>query len=149
MSPRWANDAAVEQTLSHPIDFDAPWRKATVLIGALAAVELVMLVLLAGALLAKPTVEGATGKKAVAAKKSQTPAKKTAVVNSTPAPAEPAQQPRRKVSVLVLNGNGVQGAAAAYASRVDRKGYKIGGVGERPDDRLHPNARHVPPRFRG
>ena len=39
---------------------------------------------------------------------------------------------RTKVTVLVLNGNGRQGAAAATASRVSRRGYKIGGVANAP-----------------
>ena len=34
--------------------------------------------------------------------------------------------------VLVLNGNGRQGAAAAAASRVSHRGYRIGGVANAP-----------------
>ena len=44
----------------------------------------------------------------------------------------PAELPRRKVRVVVLNGNGRQGAAAAAASRVSRRGYRIGVVGNAP-----------------
>jgi hypothetical protein len=36
------------------------------------------------------------------------------------------------VKVVVLNGNGRQGAAAAAASRVSRKGYRIGLVTNAP-----------------
>ena len=36
------------------------------------------------------------------------------------------------MSVTVLNGNGVSGAAAAEASRVRARGYKIGVVGNAP-----------------
>ena len=39
---------------------------------------------------------------------------------------------RTKVSVLVLNGNGRQGAAAAAASRVSRRGYRIRAVANAP-----------------
>ncbi len=46
--------------------------------------------------------------------------------------AAAAELPRRKVSVLVLNGNGRQGAAAATASRVSGRGYRIGGVANAP-----------------
>jgi hypothetical protein len=43
-----------------------------------------------------------------------------------------AELPRRKVEVVVLNGNGRRGAAAATASRVHRKGYRIGFVANAP-----------------
>ena len=36
------------------------------------------------------------------------------------------------MKVVVLNGNGRQGAAAATASRVSRRGYRIGVVGNAP-----------------
>ena len=44
----------------------------------------------------------------------------------------PVDLPRRNVKVVVLNGNGRQGAAAAAASRVSRRGYRIGVVGNAP-----------------
>ena len=40
--------------------------------------------------------------------------------------------PRRKVKVVVLNGNGRTGAAAAAASRVSHRGYRLGVVGNAP-----------------
>lgn len=113
------------------VDLTETWRRATIVIGALAAVELVMLVLLAGALLAKPTVEGATGKKPAAAK-AATKKTTTPAVKPKPVPVAAAERPRSKVSVLVLNGNGVQGAAAALAQRVTGKGYRVGGVANAP-----------------
>jgi hypothetical protein len=39
-----------------------------------------------------------------------------------------AELPRRRVAVMVLNGNGVTGAAAAAARKVSRRGYRIGTV---------------------
>ena len=39
---------------------------------------------------------------------------------------------RRKMTVLVLNGNGRQGAAASTAARVSHHGYRIGGVANAP-----------------
>ena len=104
-----------------------PWRTATLVVAGIAAVELVLLVMIGGALLAKP--EPAARKasaQAVAAKHATKP---------TPAPAAkavPAELPRRKVMVVVLNGNGRQGAAAVAASRVQRKGYRIGLVANAP-----------------
>jgi hypothetical protein len=55
------------------------------------------------------------------------------------APATPSKKPkigssaarlvRSDTSVLVLNGNGVSGAAHDAASRVQARGYSVGGVG--------------------
>ncbi|HLF68051.1 MAG TPA: LytR C-terminal domain-containing protein, partial [Gaiellaceae bacterium] len=39
-----------------------------------------------------------------------------------------AKRPRSRTVVLVLNGNGRSGAAASAASRVQSRGYRIGGV---------------------
>ena len=123
--------------MDHPIRLDhvelavRPWRTATLVVAAVAAVELVLLVMIGGALLAKPDAAGhkrSTASKAVATKD----------VTKTPATARPAKThsaaelPRRKVKVVVLNGNGRQGAAAAAASRVSRKGCRIGLVANTP-----------------
>jgi len=126
--------------VDHPLRLDhadlavRPWRTATLVVAGIAALELVLLVMLGGALLAKPeqaTARKATAAKAVAAKHGKTPA--SAVVKAAkPEKAAPAQLPRRKVTVLVLNGNGRQGAAAAAASRVSGKGYRIGVVANAP-----------------
>ena len=118
--------------MDHPIQLDRvelavrPWRTAT-LVAAVAAVELVLLVMIGGALLAKP--EPAARKAAPKA----APAKKAAKAALPRAvKAAPAELPRRKVRVVVLNGNGRQGAAAAAATRVKRKGYRVGLVANAP-----------------
>jgi hypothetical protein len=49
-----------------------------------------------------------------------------------PASAVVAKRPRSKTVVLVLNGNGRTGAAAAAASRVQNRGYKVGKVTNAP-----------------
>jgi hypothetical protein len=122
--------------VDHPIRLDRvelavrPWRTATVLIAAVAAVELVLLVVVGGALLAKPEASPrATAAKAKAHSTSATTSKPATKPRRTVAPAE---LPRRKVRVVVLNGNGRQGAAAAAASRVSGRGYKLGVVGNAP-----------------
>ena len=117
--------------MDHPLRLDRvelavrPWRTATVLIAAVAAIELVLLIVIGGALLAKPDPVGhraAAKAPAVTAKKHVAPAARVA----------PAELPRRKVRVVVLNGNGRQGAAAAAASRVSGRGYRVGTVGNAP-----------------
>jgi hypothetical protein len=107
-----------------------PWRTATLVVAAVAAVELVLLVVIGGALLARsePTAPAAKPQaaKAVAAKTSTS---KAATRRDVAAQAE---LPRRKVKVVVLNGNGRTGAAASAASRVSHRGYRLGVVGNAP-----------------
>jgi hypothetical protein len=40
--------------------------------------------------------------------------------------------PRGSISVTILNGNGIAGAAATEASRVRARGYLVGEVGNAP-----------------
>jgi hypothetical protein len=124
--------------VDHPVHLDQielavrPWRAAALVVAAIAAVELVLLVMVGGALLAKPTTASTSWTAA--------PAKAAAVKRATkprPAPAKPktaavAQLPRRKVTVVVLNGNGRRGAAATAASRVSTRGYRVGLVANAP-----------------
>lgn len=126
--------------MDHPLRLDhadlavRPWRTATLVVAGIAALELVLLVMLGGALLAKPEPAGArkaTASKAVAARQATKPTPTPAKAAKTDE-AAPAQLPRRKVTVFVLNGNGRQGAAAAAASRVSGKGYRIGLVANAP-----------------
>jgi len=127
--------------VDHPLRLDhaelavRPWRTATLVVAGIAALELVLLVMLGGALLAKPehaTARKATASKAVAAKHTTKKPATAAAKATKPEKAAPAQLPRRKVTVLVLNGNGRQGAAASAASRVSGKGYRIGLVANAP-----------------
>jgi LytR cell envelope-related transcriptional attenuator len=95
------------------------WRKLTIVLGAIAAVE-ALVILVVAVVLIVPRVSnhlakadsvvppGATGP--------HTPAGR--------AKLSPAQTP-----VMVLNGNGQSGAAAASATKVRRLGYKLGLVG--------------------
>ena len=124
--------------MDHPIRLDhvelavRPWRTATLVVAGVAAVELVLLVMIGGALVAKP--HATAHKRSTASKPVSTKsAAKPAAAGPTKARAVAAAElPRRKVKVVVLNGNGRQGAAAAAASRVSRKGYRIGLVANAP-----------------
>jgi len=125
--------------VDHPIRLDRaelavrPWRTATLVVAAIAAVELVLLVMLSGALLAKPTPRTHSSASKAAVKRTATAAT-TAKKRSqqTVASVAVAELPRRKVTVVVLNGNGRQGAAAVAADRVHRRGYRIGLVANAP-----------------
>jgi hypothetical protein len=108
---------------SQPAPF--PWRTAALVAAAVAAVELIVLVVVAGGSLlptsgtSKPAAQ--TKAPAKAAKHSTTATKTTA-----------ASLPRRKVSIVILNGNGRDGAASSAAARVQRRGYRIKLVGNAP-----------------
>ena len=108
----------VEHALRSPSSH--PWRTIAVIVAGIATLELLALVVTATALVAKPVAKHA---RAAAAKHASTP---TAKVPVRPLLA------RRLVTITVLNGNGVAGAAADAASRVRARGYKIRKVGNAP-----------------
>jgi hypothetical protein len=98
---------------------DRDWRKLTIVLGAIAALEAIVILVVAVVLIvprvshhlraADSTIpKGATGP--------HTPAGRAKLA--------PAQTP-----VMVLNGNGRSGAAATSAREVRRMGYKLGLVG--------------------
>jgi hypothetical protein len=111
-----------------------PWRTAAIVAAAVAAVELVLLVVVGGALIAKPATVAHKSKQSAkaAATRHVTKVSHPAPVKIQRAPVAAARLPRARVSVLVLNGNGRQGAAAATAARVSHRGYRIGGVANAP-----------------
>jgi hypothetical protein len=106
----------VEQVLPNPSGHS--WRTIAVVAAGIAALELIGLIAVATTLLAKPVAHAARAE----VQKPAAPQK---------APVRPLP-PRGAVSVTVLNGNGVAGAAAAMASRVRGRGYVIGQVGNAP-----------------
>lgn len=109
-----------------------PWRTATLVASLIAAVELVLLIGLGVLVLAKP-VSHALHRHATsvaAAEKTTKAAAKAPVVHRTVAAV--AHLPRAKTGVLVLNGNGRQGAAAEESSRLHGLGYPVTGAGNAP-----------------
>jgi LytR cell envelope-related transcriptional attenuator len=104
-------------------DLIRPWRRATIAVSAVAAVELLLLTIVGIALFGKPLLHHFQSSAGSAA----TPPTRTA----KPAPAK-ALLPRSEVMVMVLNGNGQSGAAHAAADRVQAKGYLLGDVGNAP-----------------
>lgn len=107
------------------------WRTTAYAAGAVAAVELLLLVLIGGGKLAGYVSDRVQ----LAAKESMlvAPARTAAPKRKQgPAAAAVAKLPRSRTVVLVLNGNGRTGAAAAAASRVRSRGYRIGEVTNAP-----------------
>lgn len=103
-----------------------PWRTATIVVGAIAAVELVVLALVGGARvshLVRPLLHPHTA----VAKAAAEPRRTAAHVAPLKLPAVPSHPllPRSRVSVLVLNGNGVTGAASTEAARLQSLGYAV------------------------
>jgi hypothetical protein len=103
-----------------------PWRTATLVASAVAAVELVLILVLGVALLGKPLsekVRSAAQQRSTGITVAPAAKKKPKIGSSVPRLA------RDETTVLVLNGNGVTGAAHEAAARVQSRGYAIGHVG--------------------
>jgi hypothetical protein len=118
----------VDHPLTAPDALIRPWRTAALVAVGIAAVELLLLLVIGGGALVgavSDRVERAATKRAIT---TPSPSKRTAPNTA----AVSAKMPRTKVRVLVLNGNGRQGAAAVAAARVQRRGYRLGGVGNAP-----------------
>ena len=102
---------------AQPIPESFPWRIATFAVAAIAAAELIALVCIGAVHLAPKHAQAAAVTHSV---RKAAPKPKAPVVPSHPLRA------RSSVRVLVLNGNGVQGAAGTEASRLRLDGYRIG-----------------------
>lgn len=104
----------------------SPWRTATLVATAVAALELVLLLVLGIAFLAEPVssqVRQAAEQQVLEPVRPKRPAA---------FPTGKARLTRAETSVTVLNGNGRAGAAAESAEAVRRFGYAIGTVGNAP-----------------
>lgn len=106
-----------------------PWRTATLVASAVAAVELIVIVG-AGVTLFGKTIAKHVERAAVAHVYAPAPQRTT----GTPlnAPAGPASLPRSQTVVTVLNGGAVSGAAGTQAQGVRALGYMVGQVGNAP-----------------
>jgi LytR cell envelope-related transcriptional attenuator len=101
---------------------DARWRTATIAMSLVAAIEFVGLAVLGVALLGNPLASHLEARAAAAAA--------PRVRSASPLPkASQAKLPRSQTSVIVLNGSGRTGAAAAAAQVVRRRGYVVSSVG--------------------
>ena len=101
------------------LDTDRPWRTLTLVATAVATIEFVIIF---SVFIAKPLVariKDAAVAHATAAEVASIP---------KPPPIGTPKLSRSQTSVLVLNGNGHTGAAAAEAETVRGRGYLVGGV---------------------
>jgi hypothetical protein len=115
----------VDAPLLSPHELIRPWRRATLVATAVAALELVLLIGTAGVLLAKPLarkVQHRAEAKAFSPVKTKLPIPKTVAVGMP-------RLARQETGVFVLNGNGRAGAAAAAAHKLQGIGYVVSGTG--------------------
>jgi hypothetical protein len=117
----------VEAPLVSPQELVRPWRRATLVVSTVAALELVLLLGAGVLLLAKP-ISRAVKRHAEATafpapKKPEPAARLTASAKVVP------KLRRDQTSVIVFNGNGRSGAAANAAARLHALGYVIAGTG--------------------
>jgi hypothetical protein len=107
-----------------------PWRTATLVAITIAGIELVLLVVAGIVLLGKslaPQVHAAAKRQAL--KPAPAVVHKGAAAKPVHRARTPAELTRGKTKVIVLNGNGIQGAAAEAASLVTARGYMVKEVG--------------------
>jgi len=110
--------------MEHAHDLIRPWRRATIAVSAVAALELLALTIIAMVVFGNPLLSHFSDSAASAA----TPPKRSVAPPATTKPT----LPRNEISVMVLNGNGEAGAAHAAADRVQAHGYRLGDVGNAP-----------------
>ncbi len=116
-------------------DLTQPWRTRTMVVSAIAVVELVALVAVGVVFLGKGWFQSERASAVRTATHHHTaPAATTHATTPPPAqthPAAPAKPllPRARTTVLVLNGNGVSGAAGAEARLLRAHGYPVASVG--------------------
>lgn len=112
--------------MDHPLTaFDTvrPWRTATLIAVAVAAIELVLLVIVGGTLFARHATTHATLARLHAARPAVAHRHVTVRKHTT------VHLARHQVGVLVLNGNGRHGSASSAAARVRSHGYPVRAVG--------------------
>ena len=128
--------------MDHPVEYEPlqPWRAAALIATAVAAVELFILLLI-GFVLGAKAFSHKTETATVAAIKREAP-KAVQTQASDPKPAdtkspqqkkeEPKLAPRGRTSVVVLNGNGIPGAAAVNADKAHSMHYIVTATGNAP-----------------
>lgn len=128
--------------MDHPTHLTQdPWRATALVASGIAALELLLILVLAAVLFVGPMTadERPAAPAAAAEPKAEAPAKEPAgktdaKAGATAAAAAPAapKLARNATSVIILNGNGSTGAASEKADLVRTKGYLIAGTANAP-----------------
>ena len=120
----------MDHPLPAPDALVRPWRNAAYIAGAIALVELLLLVVIGGGQLAHAVSHRVQRAATNQAATSATPATRHAATKT--AQVARARLSRSHTKVLVLNGNGRTGAAGTAATRIRHRGYQISGVSNAP-----------------
>ena len=107
----------------HQLELVRPWRTATLVAAGIAAVELALLIVAGLILVGRSIAPHAHSAAATAAVRHAAAAPKPHLAPLV------AHLPRSKVGVIILNGNGIHGAAASAAALVSARGYVVKQVG--------------------
>lgn len=122
--------------MDHPSDLPAqqPWRNAAFIAATVATVELAIL-LVVGIIVFGKFFAGEVEKASdpVAVTQAAVEREKAAAPgNDNGQPRAKPLLPRRQTSVIILNGNGISGAAATAADGIRSRNYLIAGTGNAP-----------------
>ncbi|HET6656843.1 MAG TPA: LytR C-terminal domain-containing protein [Gaiellaceae bacterium] len=126
--------------MDHPVEYEPlqPWRAAAMIATGVAAVELFLLLLI-GFVLGAKAFSHKTETATIAAIKREAPqAAQTQASDAKPAETAPKKKeepkvlPRWRTSVVVLNGNGIPGAAAVSADKAHTLRYIVTATGNAP-----------------
>jgi hypothetical protein len=124
--------------MEHPVEYEPiqPWRAAAMIATGIAAIELFILLLI-GFMFGAKAFSDKTETATIAAIKREVP--KAAQTQAEKKPAEDSKEkqkpkvlPRGKTSVVVLNGNGIPGAAAVSADKAHSLHYIVTATGNAP-----------------
>jgi hypothetical protein len=127
--------------VDHPASLDSvqPWRVAAIVAAAIATLELLILVALGVAFgskfltgTAKEVVTAPIRMQAPSSSSDETAAPAGETAKKSGKAAAASTLARRETSVIVLNGNGITGAAATGAEQVRKHHYLIAGTGNAP-----------------
>ncbi len=116
----------------HPVELVGAWRRAALVATGIAGLELLALVAIGVALLAGPVAHSLRTHAAETAAATRTSVPSPRVEHRLAAKRHVVAAPRltrAHTFVLVLNGNGRQGAAAVAASQLRGHGYRIAATG--------------------
>jgi hypothetical protein len=112
-------------------DLSTPWRTRTLIVSGIAVAELLALIALAVVLLGKGWFQNeraAATKAAIAQQRADAAKPAPSKPKPKPTPAKP-MLTKAQTSILVLNGNGRDGAAGAEARTLRAHGYPVAAVG--------------------
>ncbi len=119
----------MDAPLPAPESLVRTWKTATIVASLVAAIELVLLLGAALLLVAKPLSHAMQRHAEAAALPPAAKHEKAAVTRVKRSHVPPAKLPRARTGVIVLNGNGQRGAAAAAAARLQSLHYRVKSTG--------------------